>query len=102
MKGHGERHAARLAVHRRWWGSGRAVLIRAMVSLITVLTVTNIVGAVATFVVAVYVVPEPHAFAQARQLNTDIVVASIYLVVATVVGIVMGVRRLSSLADWLP
>lgn len=73
-----------------------------MVGLVTVLVVTNIVGAVATFVVAVYVVPEPKSFTHASQLGTDIVAAATYLTVATVVGIVIGVRKLSSLADWLP
>jgi adenylate cyclase len=95
-------HAERVEVHRRWWGSGTAVLVRALVGLGTVLVLTNIVGAVATFLVAVYVVPEPKSLTDASQLGTDIVAAAVYLGVATVVGVVMGVRKLSSLGDWLP
>ncbi|HWC36807.1 MAG TPA: adenylate/guanylate cyclase domain-containing protein [Mycobacteriales bacterium] len=98
MRGHTER----IAVRRRWWGSGAAVLLRALVGLVTVLVLTNIIGAVATFLVAVYVVPEPKALADASQLGTDIIAASAYLVVAIAVGVVMGVRKLSSLGDWLP
>jgi adenylate cyclase len=91
-----------VAARRRWWGSGAAVLVRALVGLVTVLTLTNIVGAVATFLVAVYVVPQPPALTEASQVGRDIIVASAYLVVATVVGVLMGARKLSSLADWLP
>ena len=78
------------------------MLVRALVGLVTVLTLTNIVGAVATFLVAVYVVPQPPALTEASQVGRDIIVASAYLVVATVVGVLMGARKLSSLADWLP
>ncbi len=76
--------------------------MRALVGLVTVLVLTNIVGAVATFLVAVYVVPEPRSVSTPSQVSTDIVVAAAYLLVATAVGIVMGARKLSSLGDWLP
>ncbi|MGN6474071.1 MAG: adenylate/guanylate cyclase domain-containing protein, partial [Mycobacteriales bacterium] len=95
-------HAERVAVRRRWWGSGAAVLLRALVGLVTVLVLTNVVGAAATFLVAAYVVPEPHSLTAAHRLDTYIAAAVAYLAVATVVGVVMGLRKLSSLADWLP
>jgi adenylate cyclase len=78
------------------------VLLRALVGLGVVLVLINIVGAVATFLVAVYVVPEPKSLTAHSQLSTDILAAVAYLAVASVVGVVMGVRKLSSLADWLP
>ncbi|HVS67553.1 MAG TPA: adenylate/guanylate cyclase domain-containing protein [Mycobacteriales bacterium] len=95
-------HAERVEVHRRWWGSGTAVLVRALVGLVTVLVLVNVVGAVATFLVAAYVVPEPKALTEASRLDTYLIAAASYLVAASAAGIVMGVRKLSSLADWLP
>ncbi len=95
---HVERHAAR----RRWWASGRAVLVRATVSLIVVLTLANVVGGIATWTVAVYVVPEPHVLNRHALIADDSVIGTIYLVAGVVIGIVAGLSKLSSLAEWLP
>jgi adenylate cyclase len=100
--GHLAAHAERIEARRRWWGSGTAVLVRATVSLIASLLLLNVVGAVATGLVAVYVVPEPHSLKAAGGLTTDIVVAAIYFVLSVVVGVAMGIRSLSSLTEWLP
>ena len=78
------------------------MLVRATVSLIAALTILNIVGAGATAVVAIYVVPEPKSLTDSGALMTDTVIAIIYGVVALVAGIAIGVRKLSSLAEWLP
>jgi adenylate cyclase len=77
------------------------VLWRALIGLVTVLVLTNIIGAAATFFVAVYVVPEPPALID-QPITTYAIAAGSYLFVATIVGVVMGVRKLSSLAEWLP
>ena len=78
------------------------MLVRATVSLIAALTILNIVGAGATAVVAIYVVPEPKSLTDSGALMTDTVIAIVYGVVALVAGIAIGVRKLSSLAEWLP
>jgi adenylate cyclase len=96
-----DKHAAKAAVRRRWWGSGAAVLLRALVGLVTVLVLTNVVGAAATFVVAVFVVPEPKELADASVVSF-VIAAGAYLGVAMVIGVVVGIRKLSSLAEWLP
>jgi adenylate cyclase len=56
----------------------------------------------ATGLVAVFIVPEPRHLKDAASLTTYIVVAAIYFVVAIVGGAWMGIRSLSSLAEWLP
>ena len=100
--GHLAAHAERIEARRRWWGTGRAVLVRATVSLITSLLLLNILGAVATGLVAVFVVPEPDSLRSSASLSTYIVLAATYFVVAIVVGVAMGARSLSSLGEWLP
>jgi adenylate cyclase len=100
--GHLAAHAERIQARRRWWGTGKAVLVRASVSLISSLLLLNIIGAVATGLVAVFVVPEPHKLKASASLATYIVLAAAYFVVATVGGVAMGARSLSSLAEWLP
>ena len=98
--GHLAAHAERIEARRRWWGTGRAVLVRATVSLITSLLLLNILGAVATGLVAVFVVPEPDSLRSSASLSTYIVLAATYFVVAIVVGVAMGARSLSSLGEW--
>jgi adenylate cyclase len=100
--GHLAAHAERIEARRRWWQTGAAVLVRATVSLIAALTLLNIIGAGATAVVAIYVVPEPTALTKSGALTTDTLVAVGYGAVAVVIGIAIGIRKLSSLADWLP
>ncbi|HWA64843.1 MAG TPA: adenylate/guanylate cyclase domain-containing protein [Mycobacteriales bacterium] len=98
----GGSHTERIEARRRWWGTGKAVLVRATVSLIASLLVLNVLGAIATGLVAVFVVPEPQQLKADASLTTYIVLAAIYFVAAIVGGVVMGVRSLSSLAEWLP
>ncbi|HVW79443.1 MAG TPA: adenylate/guanylate cyclase domain-containing protein [Mycobacteriales bacterium] len=78
------------------------MLVRTTVSLITSLLVLNVLGAIATGLVAVFVVPEPRHLKADASLTTYIVLAAVYFVLAIVVGVAMGVRSLSSLAEWLP
>src|SRR3569623_880422 len=95
-------HADRVAAHRRWWRSGTAVLVRTTVSLSAALTLLNIVGAAATALVALYVVPEPDALTASGSVTTYVVVAAIYGVAAVIAGTAIVIRSLSSLRDWLP
>jgi adenylate cyclase len=95
---HQERHAA----WRRWWASGKAVLVRTTVSLIVVLTAANIVGGIATWTVAVYVVPEPAVLNRHDLIVDDSALGAIYLIAGIAIGIATGLYKLSSLAQWLP
>lgn len=70
--------------------------------LVTLLVLINVIGAIATFLVAVYVVPEPPSLTAPNEVGTYLVVAAAYLPVAMVAGVVVGLRKLSSLNDWLP
>jgi adenylate cyclase len=72
------------------------------VSLIAALTLLNVVGAAATAVVALYVVPEPDALTESGSITTYVIVAASYGALAVIAGTAMGVRSLSSLRDWLP
>jgi adenylate cyclase len=92
----------RLDRMRQRWSSGKAVLVRATVSLIVGIVVANVFGAIAVFLVIVYVVPEP-AIANVHAVTVDdLVIALVYLAVAVPVGIVLGKKPLASLAAWLP
>jgi adenylate cyclase len=97
-QGHAERHAAR----RRWWSSGKAVLVRASVSLGVGLTFVNVAGAIATFLVAVYVVPEPRVLGRHHVITVDLIFGAIYLVLSGAVGVLTGIKLMKSLAEWLP
>ena len=66
-----------------------------------VIVVTNLVGAVVVVVIGTTVIPippVPHA-GHVRLLN--IVVAGVYVLIAVPVGVVVGVRGLLRLRDWL-
>ena len=78
------------------------MLLRATVSLIVALTGLNIIGAAATALVAIYVVPEPQALASSHVIRTEVFVSIGYGVFALVVGVLVGIRKLKSLGDWLP
>jgi adenylate cyclase len=95
-------HAARHAAWRRWWASGRAVLVRASVSLAVGLMLVNIVGAVATALVAIYVVPEPKGFGSHHISSADLGLASAYVVASAGIGMWAGFKLMASLAEWLP
>lgn len=93
-----ERHAAR----RRWWSSGKAVLVRASVSLGVGLTFVNVAGAIACFLVAVYVVPEPAVLGRHHVITADLIFGAAYLVLSGALGIITGIKLMRSLAEWLP
>lgn len=95
---HAERHAA----WRRWWASGRAVLVRASVSLAVGLMVVNVAGAIATALVAIYVVPEPKGFASHHITSADLGVAAAYVVASAALGMWGGFKLMANLAEWLP
>jgi adenylate cyclase len=98
----GELSASRLSGMRRRWSSGKAVLVRATVSLLVGVIAANLIGAAAVFLVAVFVVPEPsirHIHAVVLQ---DLALALGYVAIAVPVGITLGFKQLSSLASWLP
>jgi adenylate cyclase len=84
------------------WTSGKAVLVRATVSLLVGIVIANLIGAVAVFVAAVWVVPEPPLHHTRSVILTDLVVAAAYFALAAPLGIALGFKRLSSLASWLP
>lgn len=94
--------AARLSGLRRRWSSGKAVLVRATVSLLIAMIAVNLSGAAAAFVVAVYVVPEPVIRHSHAVILDDLVIAALYAAVAIPIGIALGFKQLSSLASWLP
>jgi adenylate cyclase len=98
----GELPASRLGSVRRRWSSGKAVLVRATVSLLIGMVAANVFGAVAVFLLAVYVVPEPAVSHFHRVLVQDLTIAFIYVAVAVPAGIILSFKQLSSLASWLP
>jgi adenylate cyclase len=87
---------------QRRWRSGKAVLIRAAVNLIIGIVSANLLGAAAVFVLAVWVVPEPPLPDRNAVISDDVVFAAIYLGITIPLGIVIGFRKLASLASWLP
>ncbi|MBV9870734.1 MAG: adenylate/guanylate cyclase domain-containing protein [Frankiaceae bacterium] len=87
---------------RRPWTSGKGVLIRATVSLLVSITLANVFGAIAVFVLAVWVVPEPTLPDRHAVIVEDLIVAAVYFAVAITLGVISGFKRLSSLANWLP
>jgi adenylate cyclase len=95
-------HAERRAAWRRWWSSGKAVLVRASVSLGVGLTLVNVGGAAATFLVGVYVVPEPKVVDRHHLLTIDLALGIVYLVLSAMLGTLNGLRLMRSLAEWLP
>jgi adenylate cyclase len=94
--------ASWLAGVRRGWSSGRAVLVRAGVSLLVGLVGANVIGAAAVFVVAVFVVPEPPAAGHWTLVVDNLYVAVAYVGFAVPVGIAMGYKPIASIAGWLP
>ncbi len=71
------------------------------VSVTFVIVVTNLLGAVSVFLLCLIVVPLPdirHA-ARVRTVNTEL--AAGYVVAAVVVGVLIGIRGLRRMRDWL-
>jgi len=97
-----ELSATRLDGVRRRWSSGKAVLVRATVSLLIGMVGANLIGGVAVFVTAIWVVPEPHINHTNAVIVDDLIVAVIYGAIAVPLGIALGFKQLSSLASWLP
>jgi adenylate cyclase len=98
----GHLSASRLSSIRRRWSSGKAVLVRATVSLIVSIFVANLFGAVAVFLLIVYVVPEPPMQNAHAVTANDVGIALAYLVFAVPAGILLGFKQMASLATWLP
>jgi adenylate cyclase len=98
----GEATVSRRAALRQRWSSGKAVLIRAAVNLLVGMLAANLFGAAAVFVLAVWVVPEPTIPDRNAVIVEDLIVAAIYLAITIPIGIVLGFKKLASLASWLP
>jgi adenylate cyclase len=92
----------RLKGIRRRWSSGKAVLVRAVVSLLVGIFLANLGGAIVVFLLVVYVVPEPPVSDVHALTLTDLWIALAYLVASVPVGIALAFKHLSSLASWLP
>jgi adenylate cyclase len=76
--------------------------VRASVSLAVGLMLVNVVGAVATALVVIYVVPEPHAFDRHHIAAGDIAIAAGYVAVSAAWGTWAGFKLMANLAEWLP
>lgn len=94
--------ASRLSGIRRRWSSGKAVLVRASVSLAVSIIVANVFGAIAVFLLILYVVPEPPTPDVQTVTLRDFALALAYVVFAVPAGILLGFKQLASLASWLP
>lgn len=94
--------SSRWGALRRGWSSGRAVLIRATVSLLVGMMAANLFGAAAVFVLAVWVVPEPTIPDRHAVILTDLIVALVYVAITIPLGVLLGFKKLASLASWLP
>jgi adenylate cyclase len=98
----GEAAGVRLSAIRRRWSSGKAVLVRATVSLVIALFAANVFGAIAVFLLVVYVVPEPAIQTRHAVTLNDLWIALGYLAFAVPTGMLLGFKQLASLASWLP
>jgi adenylate cyclase len=66
-----------------------------------VIVLTNVIGAVAVVVIALFVVPEPHLAHAAHVRLVNAIAAGGYVLFAVPVGTGLGIRSLFSLRQWL-
>jgi adenylate cyclase len=78
------------------------VLVRATVSLVVGLIAANVFGAIAVFLLVVYVVPEPNIPDIRSVTLDDLWIAVGYLGFAVPAGLLLGFKQLASLTSWLP
>lgn len=76
------------------WRLGRAVIALAIVT-------TNLVGAAVVVVMGTLVIPTPPVADVAHVRAVSVVAALVYVAVAVPIGIVVGIRGLVRLRDWL-
>jgi adenylate cyclase len=76
------------------WRSGSIVLN-------IVIAMTNVIGGVIAVVLALFVVPLPHAADVAHVRILNVIVAACYIVAAVPVGAIVGTRGMYKLRDWL-
>jgi adenylate cyclase len=79
---------------RALWQAGRLVLT-------TVIVTTNLIGAISVVVIGLFVVPLPPGAHVAHVELVNSIAATIYVVVAVPVGVLVGTRGLYRLRDWL-
>jgi adenylate cyclase len=81
--------------------SGRATVLYGRILLPLVIVVTNLVGAVAVLVIALWVVPMPRPRHLPHIELVNALVAAAYVAFAVPVGVAIGTRRLLVLRAWL-
>lgn len=82
--------------------SGAGLYRRTRLYLIFAILLANAVGAAVVFVFAAWVVPQPGTdVSSTRVILTNLAATGIYMLFASVVGILWGVRRLRGAGRWL-
>ena len=81
--------------------SGAELWLIGRVALTALIVVTNLIGAVAVVILALFVVPKP-AVSDASQLRLDnTLLAVVYFLLAVLAGVWVGTQRLFRVRDWL-
>ena len=82
-------------------GIGERTYRRTRLSLTVGMSGANMIGALIVVVLAVVIVPEPPLPNRSAVVSVNVVAATAYVIVAVIVGNVVGYRQLSGLGGWL-